>query len=62
MFGSIDANQRDNFLGWDTEQFHLNVYETTMCIYEVLKCGDMKKTLHKLDIDINLFYIKEMAL
>lgn len=38
-FGSIDANQGDNLLGWDTDQFPTNVYETTMCMYEVLKAG-----------------------
>jgi len=37
MLGSIDANQGDNLLGWDTDQFPSNVYETTMCMYEVLK-------------------------
>ena len=42
MLGSIDANQGDNLLGWDTDQFPSNVYETTMCMYEVLKCGGMK--------------------
>ena len=26
-------------LGWDTDQFPTNVYETTMCMYEILKCG-----------------------
>lgn len=39
MFGSIDANQGDLLLGWDTDQFPSNVYETTMCMYEVLKAG-----------------------
>jgi xylose isomerase len=38
-FGSIDANQGDLFLGWDTDQFPTNVYDTTMCMYEVLKAG-----------------------
>lgn len=38
-FGSIDANQGDLLLGWDTDQFPTNVYETTMCMYEVLKAG-----------------------
>ncbi|MBE0686407.1 MAG: xylose isomerase [Anaerolineaceae bacterium] len=38
-FGSIDANQGDLFLGWDTDQFPTNVYETTLCMYEVLKAG-----------------------
>lgn len=39
MLGSIDANQGDPLLGWDTDQFPSNVYETTMCMYEVLKAG-----------------------
>ncbi|MDE6182582.1 MAG: xylose isomerase [Eubacteriales bacterium] len=42
MLGSIDANQGDNLLGWDTDQFPSNVYDTTMCMYEVLKYGGMK--------------------
>ena len=39
VFGSIDANQGDTLLGWDTDQFPTNVYEATMCMYEVLKAG-----------------------
>jgi xylose isomerase len=39
MFGSIDANQGDTLLGWDTDQFPTNVYDTTLCMYEVLKAG-----------------------
>ena len=39
IFGSIDANQGDLLLGWDTDQFPTNVYETTSCMYEVLKAG-----------------------
>lgn len=38
-FGSIDANQGDMFLGWDTDQFPTNVYETALCMYEILKVG-----------------------
>ena len=26
-------------LGWDTDQFPTNVYETSMCMYEVLRAG-----------------------
>ncbi len=37
IFGSIDANQGDLLLGWDTDQFPTNVYETTLCMCEVLK-------------------------
>ncbi|NLO85719.1 MAG: xylose isomerase [Clostridiales bacterium] len=39
MLGSVDANQGDLLLGWDTDQFPCDVYETTMCMYEVLKAG-----------------------
>ncbi len=39
VFGSIDANQGDLQLGWDTDQFPTNVYETSMCMYEVLRAG-----------------------
>lgn len=39
IFGSIDANQGDSMLGWDTDQFPTNVYDTTLCMYEVLKAG-----------------------
>ena len=39
VFGSIDANQGDLLLGWDTDQFPTNVYDTTLCMYEVLKAG-----------------------
>lgn len=37
VFGSIDANQGDMLLGWDTDQFPTNIYDTAMCMYEVLK-------------------------
>lgn len=39
VFGSIDANQGDSLLGWDTDQFPTNAYDATMCMYEVLKAG-----------------------
>ncbi|MEG0639853.1 MAG: xylose isomerase [Clostridia bacterium] len=42
MLGSIDANQGDCLLGWDTDQFPSNVYEATLCMYEVLKAGGLK--------------------
>ncbi len=37
MLGSIDANQGDMLLGWDTDEFPCNVYDATMAMYEVLK-------------------------
>lgn len=39
VFGSIDANQGDMLLGWDTDQFPTDLYNATMCMYEVLKHG-----------------------
>lgn len=38
-FGSIDANQGDPLLGWDTDQFPTNVYDAALCMTEVLKAG-----------------------
>lgn len=46
MLGSIDANQGDNLLGWDTDEFPFDVYETTMCMYEVLKAGGLRGGLN----------------
>ena len=42
VFGSIDANQGDMLLGWDTDQFPSNVYDAAYCMYEVLKEGGFK--------------------
>ena len=41
MLGSIDANQGDMLLGWDTDEFPCNVYNATLCMYEVLKAGGL---------------------
>lgn len=38
--GSIDANQGDPMLGWDTDQFPTNIYDATLAMYEVLKNQD----------------------
>lgn len=37
--GSIDANRGDEHLGWDTDQFPTNVYDTTLAMYQVIKAG-----------------------
>ncbi len=42
MLGSVDANQGDLLLGWDTDHFPSNVYDTTMCMYEILRAGGLK--------------------
>lgn len=39
VFGSIDANQGDTLLGWDTDQFPTNIYDATLGMYEVIKAG-----------------------
>ncbi|MHB8963904.1 MAG: xylose isomerase [Saccharofermentanales bacterium] len=39
FFGSIDANQGDMLLGWDTDQFPTNLYDAVFCMSEVLKAG-----------------------
>ncbi len=41
MLGSIDANQGDIMLGWDTDCFPSNVYDTTLAMYEILKNGGL---------------------
>ena len=37
--GSIDANRGDLLLGWDTDQFPTNVYDTILAMYEVVENG-----------------------
>lgn len=37
--GSLDANQGDMLLGWDTDEFPTNIYDTTLAMYEVLENG-----------------------
>ncbi|WNQ13870.1 xylose isomerase [Paenibacillus aurantius] len=34
--GSIDANQGDMLLGWDTDEFPTDLYGTTLAMYEIL--------------------------
>ena len=41
-FCSVDANQGDPLLGWDTDQFPTNVYDTTLAMLEVLRAGGFK--------------------
>ncbi len=42
MLGSVDANQGDPALGWDTDQFPTNLYDTTMVMYEIIRNGGLK--------------------
>jgi len=41
MLGSVDANQGDMLLGWDTDQFPTDLYVTTLAMYEILKNGGL---------------------
>lgn len=43
FLGSIDANQGDMLLGWDTDQFPTDLYVSTLAMYEVLKMGGFSK-------------------
>jgi xylose isomerase len=39
ILGSIDANRGDLLLGWDTDQFPLNLYDTTLAMLTLLRHG-----------------------
>ena len=39
MLGSIDANRGDLLLGWDTDQFPTNIYETAEVMLMLMKYG-----------------------
>lgn len=41
MLGSIDANQGDIMLGWDTDEFPADLYTSTLAMYEILKNGGL---------------------
>ncbi len=41
MLGSVDANQGDSLLGWDTDEFPTDLYSTTLAMVEVLKNGGL---------------------
>lgn len=41
MLGSIDANQGDYLLGWDTDEFPFDVYAATYAMLEVLRAGGL---------------------
>jgi xylose isomerase len=64
MFGSIDANQGDPQLGWDTDQFPTHLNEMVQVLYLILKNGGFKTggfnfdtKLRRQSIDlIDMFY------
>src|SRR5699024_695568 len=41
MLGSVDANQGHPQLGWDTDEFPTDFYDTTLAMYEILKNGGL---------------------
>ena len=64
IFGSIDANRGDPQLGWDTDQFPIDIKETALVIYHILNHGgftsggfNFDTKLRRQSIDLNdLFY------
>lgn len=41
FLGSVDANQGNPLLGWDTDEFPTDLYSTTLAMYEILKNGGL---------------------
>ncbi len=41
ILGSLDINRGDPLLGWDTDQFPMNLNETAMALYHVIKAGGL---------------------
>ncbi|MCK1642630.1 xylose isomerase [Bradyrhizobium sp. 157] len=39
VFGSLDINRGDDLLGWDTDQFAMNVPELALAFHDILKAG-----------------------
>jgi xylose isomerase len=39
IFGSLDINRGDYLLGWDTDQFAMNIGDTTLMMLEVMRAG-----------------------
>lgn len=37
ILGSLDSNQGNPLLGWDTDQFPYDIYEATLAMYEIIK-------------------------
>lgn len=43
LLGSIDANRGDLLLGWDTDQFPTDLYDTTLAMLLLIQGGGFKK-------------------
>jgi xylose isomerase len=39
LLGSVDANRGDLLLGWDTDQFPTDIYDTALAMLTILKAG-----------------------
>ncbi len=39
ILGSVDANRGDLLLGWDTDQFPTDLYDTSLAMYIILRAG-----------------------
>lgn len=42
LLGSVDVNQGDLLLGWDTDQFPTNIYDAVSIMYEILRAGGLQ--------------------
>jgi len=42
ILGSVDANRGDLLLGWDTDQFPTDLYDTALGMYSILRAGGFK--------------------
>lgn len=42
VLGSVDASRGDKLLGWDTDQFPTDIYDTALAMYEILKSGGIE--------------------
>jgi len=64
ILGSVDANQGDEMLGWDTDQFPTNLYVTTLMMYEVHKNGGLHSGGLNFDAKVRRgsFQVEDLAL
>lgn len=62
MLGSVDANMGDLMLGWDTDQFPTNIYDTTLAMYEILQNGGLGSGGLNFDAKVRRSSIDELDL
>ena len=56
MLGSIDANRGDYQNGWDTDQFPMNIQETTEAMLVFLRSGGLQGGGVNFDAKLKKFY------